>query len=1530
MPAVATTSTSIFTTSTKPSTTITTTTSVPKVSESAAATSTAWPATAIPPLSFETDIFPLLVALQVRQGHGVGNAGAGLVMTDAQTAYTNLINVQSVQQPILSLVKPCDAAMSYLYYKLSGQHLLVSGEGSRMPPIGVQATTDQLAMLATWINEGVRFKSSSRPMCGGSAPVYPQPNTLTFADDIYPMWVRKQARSGHGTTAGRAPLMSDVYAAFASTVNVPAQEQPLLRLIRPCSHEQSYLYHKMSGAHLNVRGTGLIMPPTGNPASEDELAMLATWINEGIRFDSQSAPVDCKDPLAIERATGVRPRVQAQCTGEMQDPWRSGTLVECCQGLQPCFHNWSGQSNRYFLCTSTCVNGVPPTSPPAGMCTPKDANPYPLNAAMKPCCYGLQPCRKDWLGDGNVFSLCKWSCEDPAATPASPAAPASGACTQYGANPWPEGSAWKNCCAGLQSCLKDFTYLCLRSCDENMQVSQTAAPQPGVCTPQDFDPWPTGEPYRTCCPGLTTCFKDWYNNGSPFYLCKASCSGTAPPTVAPSSLPCTLAGQDPWPLGSAFRACCGNLQVCYGDWLGLGQKSYLCQQSCGTNSIAVQPSTMAVAVDDQCVAYGADPWPLSAPKMKACCSGLFACLSDWLGTSKPYYRCIEPAACLVANSQASQQAKHTPAPTVSSAALCTPLGADPWPLSAPTMKACCAGLTACLKDWSGNNKQFYLCMPTCDTAFAPAAMQYNPTPTSAPTQPTATNANAAAGASPSSSACTAEHHDPWPTGGSFRPCCGQLQACLWDWSGKGLEFYLCKTTCQRSSSTFPPTIDPKAGMPPTVNANAVCAPDGFDPWPMGALAMKQCCSGLQLCLKDWLYNNAPFYLCLRSCDAPPPMSSYSTFPPQSAAATAAQASIAKNGCTAENYDPWPTGGSFTRCCGEMMACLKDWFGDGNEFYLCRPSCASPTPPATNGPDLLCTPEWLDPWPQGASTIKNCCPGLSPCLNDWYAQSRPFYLCLKSCGATLPSPDFRPPGICTPQHYDPWPKGGEFKECCPGLHACKKDWFGNGYLFYICKASCDDTSLAVSELSQCISEGHRPWYPGYGTPCCPGLVPCLKDWFNNGKDIYLCKPTCSVAASVGSNTGDCVLQGQDPWISGLYRMCCAGLSPCLNDWNNDMRWYYKCTSSCAVRSQASTSAPSQASGSCTMDNYDPWPAGGSFRACCGQLQACLGDWRGTGNNFYLCKASCTVSAAATTVTPAHTTTTSATTTTSPAATSGCIPENYDPWPEGSTFRQCCSGLQTCLADWFGNGLEFYLCRQSCVATATSTTRAPSSPVSVSSCTSENYDPWPAGEAFRPCCNGLQACLRDWFGNGHVFYLCKPSCAPAATTTIVPAACTAENYDPWPAGSNWLACCSGLEPCMHDWQQNGNAFYLCKPEGACPDIHVPAPRQVTIGPQAVCTPENYDPWPAGGVFNKCCYGLQACLRDWFGNGHDFYLCKQSCSETFSSPTSCTPVNADPWALGVEKPCCAGLQPCLTSFGKGEYFYLCRTQCGAIDLG
>ncbi|CAE7610816.1 unnamed protein product, partial [Symbiodinium natans] len=122
---------------------------------------------------------------------------------------------------------------------------------------------------------------------------------------------------------------------------------------------------------------------------------------------------------------------EKQCTSEGQDPWASGSRVDCCAGLDICFgehdKGWS------YRCSKTCAGGNTP-------CTPDGQDPFQTSSLVE-CCSGLEMC----LGQSDSSEAMSYRCLDHCPS----------TCTMKGDNVYQTGQHVP-CCSGLQECSGDW------------------------------------------------------------------------------------------------------------------------------------------------------------------------------------------------------------------------------------------------------------------------------------------------------------------------------------------------------------------------------------------------------------------------------------------------------------------------------------------------------------------------------------------------------------------------------------------------------------------------------------------------------------------------------------------------------------------------------------------------------------------------------------------------------------------------------------------------------------------------------------------------------------------------------------------------------------------------------------------------------------------------------------------------------------------------------------------------------------------
>jgi hypothetical protein len=91
--------------------------------------------------------------------HNGAAAPEGLQLTDAETSYSMLVGVRSVEFPTLFRVAAGDANNSYIVHKLEGTQEV----GERMPRGGPYLSQADIDVIRQWISDG-----AAPPGTGGS------------------------------------------------------------------------------------------------------------------------------------------------------------------------------------------------------------------------------------------------------------------------------------------------------------------------------------------------------------------------------------------------------------------------------------------------------------------------------------------------------------------------------------------------------------------------------------------------------------------------------------------------------------------------------------------------------------------------------------------------------------------------------------------------------------------------------------------------------------------------------------------------------------------------------------------------------------------------------------------------------------------------------------------------------------------------------------------------------------------------------------------------------------------------------------------------------------------------------------------------------------------------------------------------------------------------------------------------------------------------------------------------------------------
>ena len=104
--------------------------------------------------AFAADVQPIFSASCAFNGcHAGPNPRLGQDLSTGN-AYSNIVNVVSMQVPTMNRITPGDAARSYLLHKLRGTFAAVGGTGGLMPLGGGQLPDSEIDIVRAWVQTG--------------------------------------------------------------------------------------------------------------------------------------------------------------------------------------------------------------------------------------------------------------------------------------------------------------------------------------------------------------------------------------------------------------------------------------------------------------------------------------------------------------------------------------------------------------------------------------------------------------------------------------------------------------------------------------------------------------------------------------------------------------------------------------------------------------------------------------------------------------------------------------------------------------------------------------------------------------------------------------------------------------------------------------------------------------------------------------------------------------------------------------------------------------------------------------------------------------------------------------------------------------------------------------------------------------------------------------------------------------------------------------------------------------------------------
>lgn len=104
---------------------------------------------------------------------------------------------------------------------------------------------------------------------------------LSFEADIQPILTDSCVQGCHNADDQLGDLILEA-SAYPAIVDVPAADGAVLDYVEPFSPADSYLWHKINGTQLTVKGGGGAAMPLGEePLPVSELDRIEAWIDQG-------------------------------------------------------------------------------------------------------------------------------------------------------------------------------------------------------------------------------------------------------------------------------------------------------------------------------------------------------------------------------------------------------------------------------------------------------------------------------------------------------------------------------------------------------------------------------------------------------------------------------------------------------------------------------------------------------------------------------------------------------------------------------------------------------------------------------------------------------------------------------------------------------------------------------------------------------------------------------------------------------------------------------------------------------------------------------------------------------------------------------------------------------------------------------------------------------------------------------------------------------------------------------------------------
>ena len=156
-----------------------------------------------------------------------------------------------------------------------------SGQGVDAAPVASMGAAGTIAPpIAPASAAGVLAATAAGTQAGTSAAGTAAANAQSSGFEVSVQPFINMACNCHQSTPLMAPFSLKPGDAYQNMVNVPSSQLMRMLIVKPGSTQDSYLWHKINNTHLDVGGSGLVMP-SNIPLNAEEKKIFERWILGG-------------------------------------------------------------------------------------------------------------------------------------------------------------------------------------------------------------------------------------------------------------------------------------------------------------------------------------------------------------------------------------------------------------------------------------------------------------------------------------------------------------------------------------------------------------------------------------------------------------------------------------------------------------------------------------------------------------------------------------------------------------------------------------------------------------------------------------------------------------------------------------------------------------------------------------------------------------------------------------------------------------------------------------------------------------------------------------------------------------------------------------------------------------------------------------------------------------------------------------------------------------------------------------------------